>query len=70
MAIFIDILVNNGSHSGSLLIIYRNGPNRTAALGSDEHSLLGCPFAAFVGHTRLRNRVTPNIHFVQFDDTG
>lgn len=40
MAILIDILVNNGSHGGSLLVVYRNSPNRTATLGSYEHSLL------------------------------
>ena len=70
MAILINVLIDYGSHGGSLLIIYWNGPNRTAALGSDEHSLFGCSFAAFVGHTRLHNRVTADIHFVQFDDAG
>ena len=70
VAISINVLVNQWAHGGRFLIFYRNGPNRTAALGGDQNSLFGCSLAAFVQHTGLGDRVASDIHFVQFDDAG
>lgn len=70
MAGSINISVDYGLHGARFLVFYRNGPNRTAALGGDKDSLFGCPLTALVNHTGLGDRIAPDIHLVQFDNAG